>query len=85
MSMGIPQVTSRETTYVADGENGRVIHHVAELTDAIDYYLGSIENYNEAKIASYRIGSRFTTDELVKSWEEVIRNVEHKSASAGKS
>ena len=84
MSMGIPQITSRETTYVADGENGRVIHHVKDLTDAVDYYLGSIENYNEAKIASYRIGSRFTTDELVKSWEEVIRNVEHQSTSAGK-
>ena len=55
-----------------------------DLTDAVDYYLGSIENYNEAKIASYRIGSRFTTDELVKSWEEVIRNVEHQSTSAGK-
>ena len=32
MSMGIPQITSRETTYVADGENGRVIHHVKDLT-----------------------------------------------------
>ncbi|MBM6999953.1 accessory Sec system protein Asp1 [bacterium] len=82
MSMGIPQVTTRETDYVVDGRNGRVLQGASGLADAVDYYLSSVEHFNEAQIASYDLGSRFTADQLVKAWKEVIALGESASAAA---
>ena len=84
MSMGIPQIGMRETDYVADGKNGKIIKDLSALPDALDYYLRDIEHWNQAQIASYDLGGQFTTAQLVQSWKEVIRSVEHQSAAAGK-
>lgn len=83
MSMGIPQIAVIETDYAADGKNSRIIRDIQELPDALDYYLHSIEHWNRAQIASYKMGSRFTTDKLVDAWKEVIRNIENQSTAAG--
>ena len=72
MSLGIPQVTIRETEYVVDGKNGKVLADPADLVPAVDYYLASVEHFNEAQIASYDLGGRFTADKLVAAWKEVI-------------
>lgn len=82
MSMGVPQLTTHGTEYVVDGRNGRVLHGARELPDALDFYLGSVENYNEAQIASYDIGSRFSAQELVRAWKEVIGIGQHTGAPA---
>ncbi len=72
MSNGIPQLTAKESEYVIDGQNGKVIKDFTELSDAIGFYLESIANFNQAQIASYELGSQFTTDKLIASWKEVI-------------
>ncbi len=72
MSMGIPQVTMKETDYLVDGKNGIVVHEISQLSDAIEYYLSDIAHFNEAQIASYDLGSNFTTDKLVNAWKEVM-------------
>lgn len=83
MSMGIPQITVRETDYIVDGKNGIVISDTEQLPDALDYYLKSIVHHNQAEIASYDLGSGFSTEKLVDSWKEVISSLENKSTSAG--
>lgn len=82
MSMGVPQVTAHSTEYVVDGRNGRVLHDVRELADAVDFYLGSMEHFNEAQIASYEIGGKFSAQELVRAWKEVIGIGGHQGAPA---
>lgn len=82
MSTGIPQIAMCGTEYLEDGKNGRVIGDVSQLADAVDFYLGSVENFNEAQIASYELGGRFTSAELVKAWKEVIRIGQHSGAAA---
>lgn len=84
MSTGIPQIAMRGTEYLEDGKNGRVIEDVSQLADAVDFYLGSVENFNEAQIASYELGGRFTSEELVKAWKEVIGIGQHAGAAARK-
>lgn len=81
MSMGVPQVTTLETEYIVDGQNGKVLHDVRQLPDAVDFYLSSVEHFNEAQIASYDLGGRFSAAELVKAWKEVIQIGEHSSAA----
>ncbi|MDY2625023.1 MAG: accessory Sec system protein Asp1 [Coriobacteriales bacterium] len=83
MSMGVPQITSHETEYIADGKNGKVLKDVSELVSAVDFYLSSVEHFNEAQIASYDLGSQFTADELVRAWKEVISIGQHPSPAAG--
>lgn len=77
MSMGIPQITLKETDYIEDGKNGKVIKDKDEFIESIKFYLESIENYNAAEIASYELGSKFSTNRLVDSWKEVIKDIEH--------
>ncbi|MGO5313624.1 accessory Sec system protein Asp1 [Bilifractor sp. LCP21S3_A7] len=77
MSMGIPQIAGQETDYFADGKNGILVRKLSDLPDALDYYLGSIAHVNQAQIASYELGSRFSTEQLVQSWKEILENVEH--------
>jgi accessory secretory protein Asp1 len=84
MSMGIPQITSTESDYAVDGKNCRVVSDVSELLDSLDYYLKNITNWNQAQIASYDIGSRFSTRKLVDAWREVIHDVEHQGSAAGR-
>lgn len=76
MSMGIPQITLKETDYIEDGKNGKVLKDKSLLIESIRFYLESIENYNAAEIASYELGSRFSTNRLVDSWKEVIQDIE---------
>lgn len=83
VSMGIPQITLSESDYVADGKNGTVVSEPDQLPDALDYYLKNIAHYNAAQIASYDLGSEFSTGRLVDSWKEVISSLERKSSSAG--
>lgn len=84
MSMGIPQITSRESDYTENGKNCLVVSDIDELPESLDYYLKNISNWNQAQIASYEIGSRYSTRKLVDAWKEVIRDVEHQSSAAGR-
>lgn len=77
MSMGIPQIAGQETDYFADSKNGILVRNLSDLPDALDYYLSSIAHVNQAQIASYELGSRFSTEQLVQSWKEILENVEH--------
>jgi accessory secretory protein Asp1 len=77
MSMGVPQIAMHPTEYVADGRNGKILSELEDLPAVVDYYLESIEHFNEAQIASYDLGERFSSSELVKAWKEVISCGEH--------
>lgn len=76
MSMGIPQITQVETQYLINGRNGHAIKSLEELPKWMDYYLGDLAHWNDARIAAYEMSSEFSTQEIRKRWEDVIRQVE---------
>lgn len=45
---------------------------MAKLPGILDYYLGGLEHWNEAKIFSYGISKRYTTERLLEMWGEVM-------------
>ena len=75
ISMGIPQLVSRETQFLVDGKNGRVIQGKDELFQALQFYLDVLSNWNDAMVASYELGKKFSTAELIEKWKEVIKTV----------
>lgn len=85
ISVGIPQIVYRETEFVEDYKNGRVLTDISELPGVMAFYLESLTNWNEAMVSSYEIGKKYTTDVLIEKWKEVIDFVgNNKSTSVGK-
>ncbi len=72
LSMGIPQIVKSESEYVVDGGNGKVLKDVTKIADILSYYLDTLMHWNEANIVSYEIGRKYTSDNLVTQWREVI-------------
>ena len=85
ISVGIPQIVRTRTQFVRPGRNGIVIGNINELPGVLAHYLKSLKNWNDAMIASYRIGKRYTTGVLLKQWKEVIDSFgEDSNLAAGK-
>ena len=73
ISFGIPQIVRKKTEFVVNGGNGAVIDALEKLPGILDYYLGGLEHWNEAKIFSYGISKRYTTERLLEMWGEIGR------------
>ncbi len=76
LSMGIPQLVKKETQYVKNKKNGQEISQLSELCIWLDYYLQDLTHLNEAKIESYRIGKKFSSEKIKKQWEYLIAEAE---------
>ena len=75
ISVGIPQIIRKKTQFVEHGKNGFVIEGTAQIPELLDFYLGSLTNWNEAMVYSYEVGKKYTTDVLLREWKEVIEVV----------
>lgn len=75
VSFGIPQVVSEESQYVRHGLNGLIVKDFDELPKVLEYYLSSLNNWNNAMIQAYEIGENYTTRKLVGKWKEVLKNI----------
>ena len=72
LSVGIPQIISRETQFVEEGKNGFILKDMSTLNEKIAFYLDGLTNWNEAMVHSYEIGKKYTTNALIEKWKEVI-------------
>lgn len=75
LSVGIPQIVSKRTQFVRHGKNGCVLKDIKKLPDVLHYYLGSMTNWNDAVVYSYRLVKRYTAEVLLEKWKEVIDSV----------
>ena len=75
ISVGIPQIVRQKTQFVEHGKNGFVIQDMDQIPELLDFYLGSLTNWNEAMVHSYEVGKKYTTDVLLREWKEVIEVV----------
>ncbi|MBE5912342.1 accessory Sec system protein Asp1 [Pseudobutyrivibrio sp.] len=77
ISSAIPQLVRRETQYILNGGNGFVIKDFGRIPAALDYFLGTLSNWNQAKVHSYEIGQKFTTKKLLEKWKNVMTSLEN--------
>ena len=71
ISTAIPQIVRRETQYMQNGYNGFVVKEFEHIPAALDYFLGSLANWNQAKVYSYEISQKYTTKHLLEKWQTV--------------
>ncbi len=71
ISSAIPQIIRRETQYMQNMYNGFVVTDFQQIPAALDYFLGSLANWNQAKVYSYDIAQKFTTRKLLEKWKSV--------------
>lgn len=76
ISTAIPQIVRRETQYMQNMYNGFVVKDFEHIPAALDYFLGSLANWNQAKVYSYEIAQKFTTKKLMEKWKEVRAHME---------
>ena len=76
ISSAIPQIVRRETQYMQNGYNGFVVKEFERIPLALDYFLGSLANWNQAKVYSYDISQKFTTKHLLEKWKNVRATLE---------
>lgn len=72
ISMGIPQIVSKDTQFVEHEKNGFVLEEIENLPEAMAFYLENLTNWNEAMVYAYEIGKKYTTRVLIEKWKEVI-------------
>lgn len=75
ISTAIPQIIRRETQYMHSGENGMVVRNIKDIPNALDYFLGTMSNWNKAKVYSYELAQQFTTKKLVEKWKMVMEEL----------
>lgn len=71
ISTAIPQIVRRETQYMQNGYNGFVVKEFERIPIVLDYFLGSLANWNQAKVYSYEISQKYTTKHLLEKWQTV--------------
>lgn len=71
ISNAIPQIVRRETQYMQNGYNGFVVKEFERIPTVLDYFLGSLANWNQAKVYSYEISQKYTTKHLLEKWQTV--------------
>lgn len=72
ISVGIPQIVRMQTQYVEHGKNGYVLEDLSKLPEILAFYLEGLSNWNAAMIWAAEIGKRYTAEQLLEQWEEVI-------------
>ena len=76
ISSAIPQIIRRETQYMQNMYNGFVVTDFEQIPAALEYFLDSLYNWNQAKVYSYDIAQRFTTKKLLGKWKDVMDSLE---------
>ena len=72
LSVGIPQIVHRKTQFVEHKRNGFLLRRLDRLPAVLEYYLGSMKNWNDAMVSAYELGKEFTTEVLLEKWRGVI-------------
>lgn len=75
ISAGIPMILKKETQYMEDHKNGLLISSVDEIPSSLSFYLDNLNEWNKALIASYEIGKKYNTKQLILKWKEVMNAV----------
>lgn len=68
-------ILKKETQYMEDHKNGLLISSVDEIPSSLSFYLDNLNEWNKALIASYEIGKKYNTKQLILKWKEVMNAV----------
>ena len=73
ISAGIPQVNYRFTRYVEHKKDGYIIENIYHLKEALEYYLSTLANWNEALVYCIGLGKEYSGERIVERWKELVK------------
>ena len=76
ISKGVPRISMSQDQFLRPGGNGMIIEDYSQISDSLAYYLDSFENWNNALVACYELGQKYTTSLLLKKWRKVLKIIE---------
>ena len=59
-----------------------LLNKISKLSEALEFYLENLTNWNEAVVYAYEIGKKYTTQVLIEKWKEVIEVVGNNSSTS---
>ncbi len=85
ISAGIPQVNYRFTRYVRHQQDGYIIQNIHYITEALEYYLDGLANWNQALVYCVQEIEKYTGGSLVTKWKKLTGEISDgdQSAAAG--
>ena len=72
ISAGLPIILRTKSQYVSHRENGWILENDDELWKALDYYLGSLSNWNRSLIWSLRRIGEYANGNIVERWKTAM-------------
>ena len=64
ISAGIPQINTKESDYIHDGKNGKIIKDRTELSATLSYYLDTLHHWQKARAFSAQQIKKFSGGQL---------------------
>lgn len=72
VSVGIPKVQDYETSTLVNDKNGKICKDFTELTQAISFYLDSLQNWNRALVYNVKLLNLYSEKNLMKIWNRIF-------------
>ncbi len=76
ISKGVPRISLSQDQFLQAGGNGMIIKDYSQISSSLAYYLDNFENWNNALVACYELGQKYTTSVLLKKWRKVLDIIE---------
>ncbi|GMA70383.1 hypothetical protein GCM10025879_16290 [Leuconostoc litchii] len=78
ISAGLPQINMKESSYIVDRKNGLILKTINQLDEAIEYYLDTLNYWNESLVYNIEQIEKYSNKNNVQRWIDLVRsNNEH--------
>ncbi|AEV94915.1 accessory Sec system glycosyltransferase Asp1 [Pediococcus claussenii] len=74
ISFGIPVILTAESMVIKNKKNGWTISGKQSLDDGLDYYLNSLQHWNESLVYSVALLNQFGAANQINWWKEQLQN-----------
>lgn len=72
ISFGIPVIITTESTVIKNQKNGWIISGKQSLDDGLEYYLNSLQHWNESLVYSVSLLNQFGIENQINWWKEQL-------------
>jgi accessory secretory protein Asp1 len=72
ISAGVPQINQKETEYIISEKNGLVVSDEASFFSALNYYLESLQNWQEARVQAVQQIRNYSGGKLFRKIKEIL-------------
>lgn len=69
VSVGVPRIQRVNTPEVKDHQNGLIIPDINNIGDGLDYYLGSLKNWNQSLTYNVQVLNAHSSEHMLEKWQ----------------